>query len=180
VYITQRDGSNSVGRIAAELTGLGKTNSFEDDLHQQACIRLNPSFDPLMPSQDSALVTYGSGWLPPEIRPSGVSRWSVGDGRATFFSEEEGSHRYTLTFSICSADRRTSSPTRHLSVTVNGKVVWSPELIPDQIVPVRIQILGHHGRNSIAFDSATPPILVDAVHPRVAFVVTDLKVIKEW
>jgi hypothetical protein len=179
IYLSRRGSTNTVDVFAGKLAIPGRTNIFEDSLHEQACLVLSPrAIQTVPPVDDYGLVNYGRGWL--FKPPQDGWYWARREAEVKFFSEEKNARLFELSFVIASADPPKSLNPRHVELVMKGTPIWSATLNGQQSVSGSVSVVGQPGYNKLWFRTTEPPELGSVENrPSVSYFVSGFRAVRK-
>jgi phosphoglycerol transferase len=144
IFINRKGFADHGADLLKQLAAADRSETFEDDIGEQLCVRLHPSASPVLPRTDErADILFTSGWSIKEQTALENREWSSGNASLTFFSESRQPTPYSFRCVIGSLS------SRHVSLMMDGREIWASEIGANQGAPVDVTVTGRHGNNKI-------------------------------
>jgi phosphoglycerol transferase len=173
IYFNRRAFADHGDDLLKQLATANRTDIFEDESHEQVVVRLNPSPTPELPhTDDRAQIYYKSGWAITELTPLETQVWAGGDAALTFFSEPKEVTAYTFKCAIGSISAR------RVTISMNGRELWSGDVPAGQAVALSFNVDGTHGNNKIEFVTDQPAVQPNKDAPPLTFTLLNLEITK--
>lgn len=173
IYLNRRGFPDRGEALLKGLAAAGKTNLFEDALQEQVCVMLSPSSKPERPASESDVaITYARGWARVEQTPPDCRAWSSGNAQLSFYNpgKEYASFHFKCVVGALSP--------RRVSISMQGRELWSGQLNPNQGVPVELLVDAKPGNNLVELKTDEPPVVPGEIRTPVTFVLVNLKITK--
>ena len=176
LYLNRKAWKDHGELMLKELAKFGKSQWIEDDAHEQVCVVLNPSPNPVWPhSDDAAQIVYKRGWVMSEHGPDGPRHWAGGESSLYFMNDQprEGSFRLMGVVGAMSP--------RRVDIQFNGQTIWSEQLGAKNGRDVDVRLHARPGRNYLYFrsDREPEPALGQPQAIRVAQGILKLQIVKD-
>ncbi|MGC3959354.1 MAG: hypothetical protein QM813_15845 [Verrucomicrobiota bacterium] len=146
IYLNRKGFADRADGLIKQLVAAGKTDIFEDDLHEQVCVILKPSASPVLPSPVPQLAeNYLRGWAAVVPGPNGRQSWANDTAAISFDSAYPAGQPVTVQCQVAGL------MANRLVIELNGKEIWSGTLAVNQLIPVRVTGYAKEGSNVVRF-----------------------------
>ncbi|HZV35130.1 MAG TPA: hypothetical protein VFB72_11205, partial [Verrucomicrobiae bacterium] len=173
IYINRNGYTDHGEDLLKQLAAAGRTETFEDELHEQVCVVLKPSPTPEFPhTDDRAQVLFTHGWAVKEHTPLANREWASGNATLTFFSEPREVTSYSFRCLVGSI------AARRVAIEMNGQELWSGQIPAGQAAQVEFTVLGHRGNNTVHLTTDAPPVHTKDSSLPLAFTLVNLQITK--